>query len=392
MTKRKKTGKGKCTTRTRLQKIATVAFLFLLVCWILFISSQDIEISGVVQQNDKQIITNDSVMRENGKRRYDDSDNDDYSDDDGDVRDDPNRNDTRIGDENPKPAFLPAESLLLPTPILVMGFPKSGTSSVYDFFKCNNVRTSHYCCVGQSPHKKCQPEENEVTYLQPRHQGLCGKCIYDYLRLGKDPLEKCGIHNYDVFAQMDVEGVKNRVTRGDKIVSLNAIFLPQVKALDTFHKYYPNATFILNTRDPKRWAASVGKWFNMRINLLRTDLPEIGYSLTNTSLEETEFGFPAISRKFPLISIYLNHYQRIRDFVHDHPSHALVEVDIESDEAGKIMAESFGLDAGCWGHSNSNVNGSRVKEASERVKNRETGAEDEQNDDHDHVDDDDELK
>ena len=42
----------------------------------------------------------------------------------------------------------PKPELKLPTPIFVVGFPKSGTTSVYNFFSCAGVQSQHYCCCG----------------------------------------------------------------------------------------------------------------------------------------------------------------------------------------------------------------------------------------------------
>jgi len=40
-------------------------------------------------------------------------------------------------------------TLLLPTPIIVMGFPKAGTSSIFSFFQRQGLVSQHwYCCEG----------------------------------------------------------------------------------------------------------------------------------------------------------------------------------------------------------------------------------------------------
>ena len=53
-----------------------------------------------------------------------------------------------------------------------------------------------------------------------------------------------------------------------------------------------------------------------------------------------------------LTKFYLGHSERIRNFVRDHPSHALVEVDIEDGRAGEIMQNAFGINKQCWGKQN----------------------------------------
>lgn len=54
-------------------------------------------------------------------------------------------------------------------------------------------------------------------------------------------------------------------------------------------------------------------------------------------------------------SFFCNHIKRVRNFVRDHPSHGLIEVDIEDDASGSYMESVFGIDQTCWRHSNINV-------------------------------------
>ena len=48
-----------------------------------------------------------------------------------------------------KPSVRQKPPLLLPTPIIVMGFPKAGTSSIFSFFQSQGLISQHwYCCEG----------------------------------------------------------------------------------------------------------------------------------------------------------------------------------------------------------------------------------------------------
>eukprot|EP00588_Corethron_pennatum_P035569 CAMPEP_0194343674 /NCGR_PEP_ID=MMETSP0171-20130528/98096_1 /TAXON_ID=218684 /ORGANISM="Corethron pennatum, Strain L29A3" /LENGTH=231 /DNA_ID=CAMNT_0039109999 /DNA_START=68 /DNA_END=759 /DNA_ORIENTATION=+ len=115
--------------------------------------------------------------------------------------------------------------LRLPTPVLVVGFPKSGTTSVWSYFHCGGIPSSHETC-GQ------------------RHDGsrwvrvLCGTCISHNVARGAPPLTGCG--NYAVWAEMNVS-----VKDGDP----PHVYLPQVTELDALHAAYPRATLVLNLRD-----------------------------------------------------------------------------------------------------------------------------------------------
>ena len=55
--------------------------------------------------------------------------------------------------------------------------------------------------------------------------------------------------------------------------------------------------------------------------------------------------------------IFDRHHEKVRQFVLDHPSHALVEVPILDPNAGKILGDAFGLDATYWGQVNGNQGG-----------------------------------
>ena len=46
--------------------------------------------------------------------------------------------------------------------------------------------------------------------------------------------------------------------------------------------------------------------------------------------------------------IHFKHFELVRDFVQEHPLHALVEVNITDKNAGVILAEAFGLNAAAW--------------------------------------------
>lgn len=116
----------------------------------------------------------------------------------------------------------------------------------------------------------------------------------------------------------------------------NCIF-PQIEYLEEIHEYYPNATFILNTRNVDHWIHSVENWSNMMSRL----------KLCNITGFPAGVGGPNATRQF-----FLHHIKRIHQFVEIFPSHNLIEVDIESKEAENIMANTFGANETCWGQSN----------------------------------------
>lgn len=124
-------------------------------------------------------------------------------------------------------SFVPQPSRptrLLPTPILLMGMPKTGTSTVHAFFERSGYRSSHYRCIDRL---------------------YCGLCIRAALQKGQPALKSCG--DYEVWAQMDVE-------------NLGQCHFPQIVNLEELHNEAPNATFVLTHRNMTRWAKSVKNW------------------------------------------------------------------------------------------------------------------------------------
>jgi hypothetical protein len=123
-----------------------------------------------------------------------------------------------------------------------------------------------------------------------------------------------------------------------RLSTTTGMFLPQQLHLEKLHAYAPNATFILNLRPDKDWVHSVTNWFGLGGRFLR---------LFHVDIETTD-------RSQALRDIFNDHSTFVREFVKSHPSHALVEVDISSPDAGKILAESFALRESCWGKHNVN--------------------------------------
>jgi len=274
-------------------------------------------------------------------------------------------------------------TLKLPTPVFVLGYPKSGTTSIYGFFNCSGIVSQHFCCCGdRSDHPPCK-------------KGTMARCILRNMGKNRPLLEGCG--DYDVYAQLDGErpifplrdGQKgvllengtlemhSTTTRGNSLLMRH--FLPQHFHLDKIHQHAPHATYILSLRDPNEWAKSAFKWFNMRgmwtvcipnsrnvsrktshtptlfvhIYSFRLLLHTTGrfvneYMFHNSSIER-----PGKARALDFLArIYREHNDFVRDFVRQHPTHTLIEVNITALDAGNKLAEAFGLDEQCWGHHN----------------------------------------
>jgi len=126
-------------------------------------------------------------------------------------------------------------SLKLPTPVIVLGYPKSGTTSVWNFFNCSGVVSQHYCAKGVTKnHPPCE-------------KGLMVSCVLKNMAQDRPMLEGCG--DYQVYAQIDGERPRGPGNRGallengqSDLTFTMRHFLPQHFHLDKLHDDFPNAT------------------------------------------------------------------------------------------------------------------------------------------------------
>jgi len=214
--------------------------------------------------------------------------------------------------ELPEKQKPPESSLrLLPTPILLVGLPKTGTSTIHTFFERSGYHSCHYKCA------------NDL---------YCGLCIRVAVEKGIPPLRTCG--GYVVWAQMDIE-------------SLSHCHFPQIVNLEALHQEAPNATMVLSLRNMTRWVRSVKHWVGGDQRSMAARLTKCSYGPESKGEED-------------LIKWHHNHIQRIRDFVAKYPSHRLVEINIEDPRAGQIMERHFGAasPARNWGHENESLQSS----------------------------------
>jgi len=285
------------------------------------------------------------------------------------------------------------QGLNVPRPILNMGLPRSATTSVLDFFACSGMSTSHYHCkmtsAGVKPFEnatkvaaacrakdmcRCQifgncvaplvaeeskrfplhhpdhyckvyglcdsdPHNKLPEHLVPsgwKRKGLysaahdptfCGNCLRDNILEEQSPLAGCG--DFQVWAQMDGPWRDGQC------------FLPQLWALNRIHDAYPNATLLLPTRSPDRWVEAMSQgngteWLGPLRGFFRScNLPTCGSACVNSDGQFANF--------------YKEHSETIRNFAIKYPSHKLIEIDAEDDNAGVKLAAATGLDATCWG-------------------------------------------
>ena len=195
-------------------------------------------------------------------------------------------------------------------PVVVVGMPKAGTTSLAAYFRCGGLDVSHYEC---GDHAKC---------------GACIERAFEHR--ARDVLGACG--SYAAWAQMDFEGAPN--TKGAEGLdgAKDRCFFPQVEALEAIASAHPSATFVLNRReDYADWVRSVDDWGDMRARLRDCDITGLPAGAGGEGDDET------------LIAFAEAHADRVRRLFGNDRSesesldgrrHALVEVVIDREDAG----------------------------------------------------------
>ena len=220
------------------------------------------------------------------------------------------------------------EKLLVPTPIFLLGFPKAGTTSIDNFFRCQGISVSHNLC-NDNP-------------LNSGNVERCGRMMKWNLLNNRPLFDYTG--QYHVYTQFEDPDI---------------CFFPQITHLQRIHEEFPNATFVLNLRNFTGWVESVKRWrhkssgflpLNVRLTRCFDKLSgSFETSITNSS--NTDGG---------LVSMYITQVQQVRNFVMLHPSHRLVEINIDDNDTGDFLREIFlgsvsdKVRSDCWGKRNQN--------------------------------------
>jgi hypothetical protein len=272
----------------------------------------------------------------------------------------PNDDDEEEAKEDYTPRFTAPDNLKLPKPIINVGFPKAGTTTIFKFFHCNGLKAQHwYCC------------ENQTHPGATQQKKLMSRCILDNLVSNRSMFHECG--DFDVYTEINgprmFKDMDFRVLLDDGQLESKQrsrfrprIILPQHHYLDEIHANFPNATFILNLRPVDAWVDSVLKW----PTTLKQEIPNEFYQQQfrrNFSQFPDHIPKPRHTKNLgPLLHhIFEHHNDFVRDFVKRHPSHTLIEVDITNNTTGQILADAFGVNETCWGHFNENKHKTKRK-------------------------------
>jgi len=194
------------------------------------------------------------------------------------------------------------------------GLPKTGSTSIQDFYICTGLTAGHYTHAGE----------------------MLGKQVYKCAARGRKLLD-CG-PCFDAYAQID-------------FIGQGRCIIPQITHLERLVRDYGNATFLLPFRNASAWASSAqhfeGPWPADRLpqRLARCQLPGVG-APRNDSLDA-------------LAAWYVTVNDRARDVLaRAERSRGLkwVEFDVADANAAFVLAGTVpgGGRPACWGQSNAN--------------------------------------
>lgn len=229
----------------------------------------------------------------------------------------------------------PGDFAALPKPWIHIGMPKTGTTSLEEFWKCglddlpSNDHVSHSTCKVSSEQLRLQAFDGKGTPVNPLARcssrriepcRLCGVCMNKAKNLSMPLLSSCG--GYQAWAQLDTE---------------EGCFFPQLQALDLIHEEAPNATFVFMFRGIQKWVNSVRN-YKKGFMLHRFTRCKAPFWKGRNYLEEWFCGA-------------VNH---ARSFVEAHPSHAYIEIDLDDPSTSQLVSRAFGIPDACWGRHNVN--------------------------------------
>ena len=184
--------------------------------------------------------------------------------------------------------------------LMVIGFPKSGTTSLTEALTASGLRAVHW----RIPNKE-----------------FVGAQIYRAIYRGLDPFAL--LQDYDAITQADVCLPAHRINLWPNL---------DFAVLSAIRRAHPSCLLLLNYRRPEAIADSISRWEDLQQRLTVSDIP----------------GLPrgAGSKRAELITWIENHFAACRRFFADDPH--FLEIDIESPDAPKRLGEALGIKIVGW--------------------------------------------
>ena len=185
--------------------------------------------------------------------------------------------------------------------LMVIGFPKSGTTSITSALESSGLRAAHW---------------------QDGDKNFVGALIYKAILNGRDPFEF--LKGYDAVTQADVCLPSRRLSLWPNL---------DFAVLSAIRRAHPSLLFVLNYRRPEAICDSIAKWPNMQRRFMISDIPGLPRS--------------AGGRRRHLMAWIENHYEACRHFFAN--DEHFIEIDIESPDAPELLGKALGIPIVGWG-------------------------------------------
>jgi Sulfotransferase domain len=183
----------------------------------------------------------------------------------------------------------------------VIGFPKSGTTSITRALESSGLKCAHW---------------------QNGSRHFVGALIYSAMMAGEDPFAR--LQGYDAITQADV-----------CLPAMNLNFWPNLDfaVLNAVRRAHPQCLFLLNYRRPEAICASIEKWKGMHRRFQVSDIPGL----------PRPFG----AEREHLMHWIENHFHACRTYFAD--DERFLEIDIERADAPDLMSRALGIPITGWG-------------------------------------------
>ena len=210
---------------------------------------------------------------------------------------------------------------LVPLPVLNVGFPKTGSTTLHQFFVCAGYESRHWMADGE----------------------LIAVCMRDAAEANLPPLETC-VPDVEAVLQMDAQypfgyEYANHNHRLFAYQHRDECYFPQLSLLEQIHEENPNATFIMNFRPIQDWVTSMLKWYGMMERIQSCHLPNLpygqprGYNFSSLKLSDA-----SDLLRYDVKRFFCSHVIHVRNFVERFPSHTLIELDLyDTNATSRIM-------------------------------------------------------
>lgn len=185
--------------------------------------------------------------------------------------------------------------------LLVVGFPKSGTTTITRALEASGLKTAHW-------------QDEAGRYF--------GALIYHAIHNGLEPFAH--LSGYDAVAQADVCLPRQGINYWPNL---------DFAVLRAIRRAHPECLFVLNYRRPEAIAQSICKWPGMQQRFTYAEIPGLPR------------GYGAKPRQ--LVTWIENHFDACRTYFAN--DDRFVEIDIESADAPDLLGSKLGLPIRDWG-------------------------------------------